>query len=367
MNAAPFSLSPGTATHGDVTVCDLSLGEPRRQEFPGSLCKNLLDRVAINHYYPAFGLLELRQEVHTRFYPALDPSTLSIFMTHGAIHGIDLLLRAALKAGDEILLPDPGFPPYQKLAEFNLARCKTYSLRAHAHGFAFDVERIAEALTPATRILVINSPNNPSGAMLSAQQREDLRILLLDYPELLVISDEVYSEIIYSEKLHYSLAGLTPKTYVVNSFSKTFGLQGFRIGWIAAPRHHLPKLGSYLQNSVGCVSSLGQEIVLELMATAHWTPCCYQDARQLASLILSEAGLQFALPEGAFFILIRVADDALAAHLLAEEGIKVVPGHVFGSTTRGWIRACFAQKDGDVRRDFQRLAHSIKRLHLDDL
>lgn len=203
--------------------------------------------------------------------------------------------------------------------------------------------------------------------MLSAEQRDELRILLQDYPELIVISDEVYSEIVYSEKKHHTLAGLSPRVYIVNSFSKTFSLQGFRIGWIAAPPQDLPELRSYLQNSVGCVSSLGQEIVLELLVTPHWTPCCYQNARSLASTILREECLQFIVPEGAFFILIKVRDDAVAARRLAADGIKVVPGHSFGSMTRGWIRACFAQKDVEVRRDFQRLARSIKRLHLDSL
>ncbi|MDQ3231762.1 MAG: pyridoxal phosphate-dependent aminotransferase [Pseudobdellovibrionaceae bacterium] len=221
VNAAPFSLSPQADSRSDGLVCDLSLGEPRRQNFPAEICKSLLDLAAINHYYPAYGLPALRQNIQNRFYPQLNPADYMVFMTHGAIHGIDLLLRSALKPGEEILLPDPGFPPYQRLAELIGVKSRTYNLVHTEHGFAFDIESIAQALTPDTRVLVINSPHNPTGAMLRPEQIQQLGILLKDFPDLLLISDEVYSEIVYTEP-HQTLAGITPRTYVVNSFSKTF-------------------------------------------------------------------------------------------------------------------------------------------------
>ncbi len=372
-NAAPFSLqssampSPSASQKEWLQSFDLSLGEPRRQVFPGDLVKSVLNYEAINYYYPAYGLNDLRSAIQERFYPNLSAHAYTVLMTHGAINAIDLLMRSHLKAGDEILIPNPCFPPYHQLAAFVGAKVKSYLMPRTTDGFEFDIEGLRGSVGDQTKLLFINSPHNPTGAMLSWTQRQSLRRLLEDFPQLLVISDEVYSDIIFEPGSHLSLAGLSPRVLVVNSFSKTFSMQGFRIGWILAPEAQIPLLSPYLQNSIGCVSSLGQEIVKELLLSSFWKPCSYIQARDIACRILRESGIEYAVPKGAFFLLIAVQDDLAASRALAQEGIKVVPGSAFGSQTSGWIRVCFAQTDDQVERAFTQLVRVFQDLQLGPL
>ena len=357
---APASCHTQVSDGGSKSVLfDLSMGEPRRQRFPAELLKNILVLPRVNYYYPACGHSELRASVLTRFYPRVDPSEFSTLITHGAINALDILIRALVMPEDEVLIASASFPPYSRLASFSHARIKTYPIAFGDGGFRFDINGIASAITPHTRVLVINSPHNPTGAMLSVAQRDELIVLLRQYPRLNLISDEVYSEIVYDGYEHFSMAGLHERAFVVNSFSKSYSLQGLRLGWIIAPLSSLERLAPFIYHSLGCASSLGQEIALELLHSENFLPCSYSKARAIATKVLDKFSVPYSKPRGSFFILIKVADESAVLNKLASAGIKAVGGSLFGETTQGFIRCCFAQDDRMVQQGFTSLAHAI--------
>ena len=360
-HAAPFSFDPpGPRGRPGKMLFDLSIGEPRRQKFPGKLLQDVLLRERINHYYPAFGLAALRSAIISRFYPEIALPNYTVMMTHGAINGIDILMRAFVAAGDEILIADPAFPPYYHLAGFTRAKVRSYQLTQTHDGFSLDIESIATAVTKQTRMLIINSPNNPTGALLSALQRQALIDLLDRFPKLILISDEVYGEIVFDEYLHLTLAGIHQRIFCVSSFSKSFSLQGLRLGWIVAATSAIDVLAPYFQSGIGCISSVGQEMALELLTSNDWKPCSYAEARSDVCRILDYSTLSYIKPKGSFFVLIKVAQESSALAALQEVGIKAVGGTLFGQTTRDYIRCCFAQSDSDVKQGFTLLAHTLR-------
>jgi aminotransferase len=359
-----FALGSGTEPEGHPAgkPIDLGLGEPTRDPFSGALAWASLGVQGVNHYYPALGLDKLRSLIMERYYPKVGTDDHTVLVTHGAINGLDLIFRAFVTPGDEVLVADTGFPPYLKLAQFARASLKTYSLRGDASGFHFNVRSIIDGLTPRTRVLIVNAPHNPTGACLDERQIRQLRRALDNYPNVLLVSDEVYSEVLIGASQHLTLGGLSDRCLVVNSFSKSLALQGFRVGWILAPNSLGEALVPFFTNAIGAVSSLGQEIALRALSGSTGAASNYRRSVQLVSGILDDYGISYLMPAGGFFILIKVRDDMRACVGLRQLGVTVVPGSGFGHATRGWIRACFAKDDETLVAGFSRLAAGLIKL-----
>ena len=322
---------------------NLTLGEPRLSEFPYELLDELKGVDQINNYYPSLGDPLLRQRISDKYYPQL--SGANIIITQGAIGALDVIFRSVLNCDSEILIPNPGFPPYEKLAEFTGARVTRYHINLYSSSSLIDWDHILKIVSDKTKILLINSPHNPSGKLFTLKDRDFLKQLLLHYPNLNFVMDEVYRDLIYSSLTHHDLSEFIERGYVINSFSKIYPLQGARIGWVLSCPEKIKHMSIYYNNAYGAISSFGQELAKHLLQkNINYMPR-YFDARELGCQILNEYGVDYILPDGAFFICINyMRSDLDVVAELNDLGVQVVPGSAFGTLGAGLIRVSFAQK-----------------------
>ena len=243
---------------------NLTLGEPRLSDFPYELFDQLKNIPQINNYYPSLGDPGLRQNIIDKYYGHL--STSNIIITHGAIGALDVILRSTLDADSEILLPDPGFPPYEKQAQLTGAKIIKYNINLYSNASLIDWDHILKNITDKTRIILLNSPHNPSGKIFTLKDRDFLKQILVHYPNLNFVMDEVYRDLIYSGLPHYDMVEFIERGYIINSFSKIYPLQGARIGWVVSNAENIQKMSLIYNNAYGAISSFGQELAKLLLA-----------------------------------------------------------------------------------------------------
>jgi aspartate/methionine/tyrosine aminotransferase len=332
-------------------VYNLTLGEPRLSEFPYELLDQLKNVEQINNYYPSLGDQGLRQSILDKYYGHLKTS--NIIITHGAIGALDVILRSTLDSTSEILLPNPGFPPYEKLAQLTGARIIKYNINLYSSASLVDWDHILKNVTDQTKILLLNSPHNPSGKLFTLKDRDFLKQLLLHYPNLMFVMDEVYRDLIYSTLSHYDLTEFIDRGYIINSFSKIYPLQGARIGWVIASEENTQKMSVIYNNAYGAISSFGQELAKLLMAkNIDYIPR-YYEAREAGCKILDHYGVDYLFPNGAFFIFVNyMRSDLDVISELKELGVHAVPGSAFGTLGTGYIRVSFAQTSEVLRESF---------------
>ncbi len=335
----------------DQVVYNLTLGEPRLSDFPYELLDNLKQIEKINNYYPSFGDPALRQQILNRYYK--DLSLNNIVISHGAIGALDVIMRSKLTTGSEILISDPGFPPYEKLARFAGATVLKYKINLHCSETMIDWDSIRKTITGKTKIILINSPHNPSGKVFTELDMQLLNEMLDYYPDLIFVMDEVYRDLIYTSLPHYDLSSLLERGYIVNSFSKIFPMQGARIGWVISSEEKIQEMAVYYNNAYGAISSFGQELAKLILAkNINYCPR-YKKAKSTACAILDQYKVDYVTPEGAFFICVNyVAPDLEVISELEQLGVLAVPGSAFGSISSGYIRLSFAQNEKVLKESF---------------
>ncbi|HQD06701.1 MAG TPA: pyridoxal phosphate-dependent aminotransferase [Bacillota bacterium] len=316
-------------------------------------------------YSPGPGLRPLREalarEMTLRGRPTLPEE---IVVTPGAKFAIAATLLLFLGPGDEVIMPNPGYPPDEFWARYLKARIKYFSFSDPRH---VDVEHLTRLITPRTRLLVLNSPQRPNGQLI--ENTEEIAAAMARYPHVAIVSDEIFSKIVYPPHQHRSISSfpeLRDRTLVIDTFSKTYAMTGLRIGWVAAPPRLAEKIDILLQNSCTNVSTIIQEAAL----AALQAPASYQRdllekltrKRNLAWEILSASPyLKADLPQGAFYYFVKLPglDDKEAARKLLAEGLAVVPGSAFGTAGSGFIRLTFTLEDDRLREGLTLLTEFI--------
>lgn len=311
---------------------NLSIGQP---DFPvpdsvREAAKRAIDE-GWNRYTPTQGIEPLRAGVARKLARdnGVEVATDDVLITSGSSGGIFLAYAAVLDPGDEIIIPDPYFVMYTQLAAFFGARAvlvDTYP------DFQLDPEKVARAITPRTKAILLNSPNNPTGAVWS---EEALRAVgeLADRHGLLVISDEVYESFVYDDAKHFSLGSVYPNTLTLNAFSKSHALTGWRIGYAAGPSRLLDKMKELQQYSFVCAPSFAQVAVLAALDAGPAAPVAtYQRRRDLVYEGLRER-FEVVKPQGAFYIMPKI--DSADATAFVEQAIRnrvlLIPGSIFSS------------------------------------
>jgi aspartate aminotransferase len=326
----------------EITTYNLGVGEPLLSQTPEGIYSNAFNKNNINLYYPAFGDLELRLLILKKYYPEL--STECIAITNGAIGAIDFVLRALRCDNAEILLPDPGFPPYKKLADFSSYKTHFYKIDTKNSDIILDWNSIFDQVNENTKIILLNSPHNPTGKIMS---KDDLAILikLLDkYKTLSFIMDEVYRDLVYENIDHVNLTKLIGRGYIIGSFSKVYPIQGARVGWVVTGFDNQKKLAPYFQNAYGSVSSFGQEIAKEFIYSNVNYKNIYEESRASTLKLLDDGYVNYVYPKGAFYFFIDIGtDDIKFSKYLASKGVIVIPGSAFGQNGKNHIRISFAQ------------------------
>jgi aspartate aminotransferase len=336
-------------------VIHLEIGEPDFAT-PGHIVEAGMRalRDGHTHYCPAPGLPELREAcaVHLSAHRGLDIDPGRVVVAPGAKPFLFFGVLATCDPGDEVIYPNPGFPIYESVIRFAGATPVPLPL-VEERGFAFTADDLAERLSPRTRLVILNSPANPTGGIVPPQLTAEIAAVLAGH-DCWILSDEVYSEMLYGGR-HDTVAahhGLLDRTLLVDGFSKTFAMTGWRLGYAALPEALVEPITRLLINSVSCTAPAVQlagvaalqgprDDVLAMMAEF--------DRRRDAVVagLNGLPGVSCVMPQGAFYAFPNITGTgmdarAVADRLLSEAGVAVLAGTAFGAYGEGYLRLSYA-------------------------
>jgi aspartate/methionine/tyrosine aminotransferase len=344
-------------------VIHLEIGEPDFDTPPHvvAAAQEALAR-GFTHYVPAPGILELRTAVAAFLERTgrLRTNPDRVVVTPGAKPIMFFTILALCQEGDEVLYPDPGFPMYPSIAAFAGARPVPVPLREE-HRFRMDPDELASLVTDRTRLIVLNSPNNPCGGMLTPDDVEAVARLAIEH-DLVVLTDEVYWAIRYAGDYPSVLGvdGMAERTVLLDGWSKTFAMTGWRLGFGVFPQALVEPVTRLVINSVSCTSAFSQHAAVAALE-GPWAPvermvAAFRERRDVVVAGLNAVpGISCQEPAGAFYAFPRVADLGvpaadLADLLLADGGVACLPGTAFGAYGQGYLRLSYANSVDRLRR-----------------
>ena len=327
------------------------------------------------HYTSNFGLMELRQAIADKLKREnnVDYTASEVLVTVGLSEAVFAVLATILEEGDEILVPDPVWLNYINVPNLLGAKAVTYGLTEET-GFQMNLEEVKAKITSKTRAIVIITPNNPTGGVLSEDVLKELAEIAISN-DLMVISDEVYERLVYDGAKHISIAslpGMKERTFTMNGMSKAYAMDGWRLGYVAAPEEYILAMNKFHQHNTTCapnfvqvaaIAALNEEgdEVKEMVKE-------YQRRRDYAVKAINEIpGLHCECPKGAFYIFINckslnMKSADLAAWLLENAKIALVPGDVFGPGGEGYLRMSFANSYENVVEGCAQLKKGVEQL-----
>ena len=320
------------------------------------------------------GMLELRQEISKYLRRRFDleyDGTNQILVTVGGSEAIDLALRVLVNRGDEVIIPVPSFVCYGPLTEM-AGGVPVYVELTAENGFRLTPEQLKAAITPRTKVLVLPFPSNPTGGIMERQDLEAIAQVLVDN-DIMVISDEIYAELTYGQR-HVSPANipqLYDRTVVVNGFSKSHAMTGWRMGYVCAPQPVIAAMTKLHQFGIMSAPTTSQYAAIEAMRSgdediAHMKEE-YDRRRSYLVENLNRIGLDCFEPKGAFYVFpcIRssgLSSDEFCERFLREEKVAVIPGTAFGPGGEGYVRACYASSMRDLTESISRLDNFLQNL-----
>lgn len=312
-------------------------------------------------YTPANGLLELREAIARKLttennIPATAENTTVV---PGLTTGLLLVYLAIINPGDEVLVFDPYYPPYPHLAEMAGGKAVYVSTLPT---FQPDLDMLRASITHRTKILVINSPNNPTGAVYSHETLEELA-QIAEQHNLLVLSDEIYEHYVYGEE-HFSIGSIYPNTLTMNGFSKEYAMTGWRLGYVSGPSDVIGAINELQQYIVMSSSSIAQHAALT--ALKHRKPLSERYRRKRDMLIpsLHEMGFEVKGAEGAFYAFVKAPHDLTDIEFVdkaSEHGLIIVPGRAF-SQLHGYVRISYGASLETVARGIEALRKTVEDL-----
>ncbi|WP_419871264.1 aminotransferase class I/II-fold pyridoxal phosphate-dependent enzyme [Candidatus Pristimantibacillus sp. PTI5] len=358
---------------GNKDIISLGVGEPDfvTPEHVRAACVRALE-LGKTSYTPNAGLLELREEIgiylHNSFQVQYEPEN-EIIVTVGGSEAIDLALRALIGPGDEILVPVPSYIAYSPIAQLNGGKVIEVETFAKDQ-FKVTAEALRAALTPRSKVLIINYPNNPTGGIM---KHEDWLPIakLVEENNLIVISDEIYAELTYDGK-HVSFAslpGMKERTLLISGFSKAFAMTGWRIGYACGHQELIAAMLKIHQYTVMCAPIIGQIAAIESLRNGleekDMMIDAYAQRRRMFVKGLRDIGLPCHEPRGAFYAFPSIAhtgldSDAFAQKLLFEAGVATVPGHVFGLGGEGFLRCSYASSVARLTEALDRMDRCLR-------
>ncbi len=326
------------------------------------------------HYSSNAGFLELRDEIsrylHRRFELSYHPED-EILVTVGGSEGIDLALRALVGPGDEVIIPEPSFVAYQGCTTFTGATPKVIELKAE-NEFKLTKEELLAAITPKTKVLIMPFPNNPTGAIMTKEELQDIVDVIKDR-NIVIISDEIYAELTYETK-HVSIASFEEvknQTLLINGFSKAYAMTGWRLGYACGPKTLIQAMKKIHQYAIMCSPTTSQYAAIEAMrngdASVEMMVKEYNRRRRVLVDGFRKLGLDCFEPLGAFYVFpciesTGLSSDEFCEQLLLSEKVLAVPGNAFGACGEGYIRACYAASYEDIKEALVRIERFLTQL-----
>ncbi|MHB8612667.1 MAG: pyridoxal phosphate-dependent aminotransferase [Candidatus Dormibacteraceae bacterium] len=325
------------------------------------------------HYTPASGIFEAREAVAGFVSRTLktDVDPTEVVLVPGSKNVLLFTLLACIEPGDEVILPDPGYPAYASQVNFIGGVVKTVTLREES-GFRMDLDELASLVTPKTRMLIVNTPQNPTGGVLT---EEDVKFVcdISHEHDLLVVSDEIYSQLVYG--FHHvspmSYPGMRERTVLMDGLSKSYAMTGWRLGYAVAPKALAAKLDQLMINSSSCAAGFTQMAAIEALSAPESEHAVarmvkvFEHRRNLVVDGLNEIpGMRCARPQGSFYVFPNIEETGfdeheLADRLLAEAGVAVLPGTAFGHAGKGFIRLAYTQSEEELKLGLDRIGEFI--------
>ncbi len=353
----------------DPDVISLGVGEPDfdtpwhvREEGIYSLTKGK------TFYSPNAGLKSLRDEISAfmqrRYGLSYDPAH-EIIVTVGGSEAIDLAFRAMLDPGDEVIVPEPSYVSYKPCAVLAGGVPRVLELR-EKDAFKLRPEDLERCINEKTKILLLCYPNNPTGAVMDREDLEPIAELVKKH-DLFVVSDEIYSELNYTGRPHVSIAtlpGMRERTIVINGFSKSYAMTGWRLGYTAGPRHIMDQMLKIHQYAIMCAPTTAQYAAVEALKNGdediEYMRREYDGRRRYLLKRFRDMGIGCFEAEGAFYVFpdisrFGLSSDEFAQRLLHEQKLAVVPGTAFGSSGEGHLRVSYAYSLNDLKRALDRI------------
>ena len=318
-------------------------------------------------YTPTSGIPELREEVARKFKQdnGLDYKSEQVVISCGAKHSLYNLFQVLLGSGDEVILPSPYWVSYPEMAYLAGATPVIVETRQE-EGFRLSPEALRKAVTPRTKLVVLNSPSNPTGAVMGEKDLRALAEIIVE-KNLLCVSDEIYEYYLYAGQKHVSIASfndeIKKRTFVVNGTSKSYSMTGLRIGYLAGDAEVVKKIGILQDHSTSNPTSISQKMALAALKL----PQSYRDevrakfekrAKRMVELLSQVQGFKPFTPQGAFYVFCDISGTGKASEPLCEEllekiHVAVIPGKSFGSDKH--VRLSFATGEKDIEEGIQRI------------
>jgi aspartate/methionine/tyrosine aminotransferase len=360
--------------HGRTAI-PLHAGEPDF-DTPNEIVESAVSalRKGHTHYSPASGLPGVKGAIaehvsETRGIP-VDPE--QVVVVPGAKPMIYYAILALCQAGDEVICPDPSYPFYASVANFVGAKVVSLPLTMET-GFGFDPDLLKSLVTVNTRLIVLNSPSNPTGGVLCRSDLQTIADLAL-HRNLWVLSDEIYSHIIYDAP-HESIAslpGMADRTILVDGHSKTYSMTGWRLGYGVMPQQLATEISKLVLNTVSCTATFTQlagaealrgsgEAVSDMVATFR------RRRDRIVSKLNRLPGVACLKPKGAFYVFPKIDVDTmtsreLSLYLLTSAGVATYPGSAFGNQGEGFVRLSFACSEAEIDEGIDRIAAALEKL-----
>ena len=321
------------------------------------------------------GLLELRKEicryVKQNYNLAYDYKSETV-VTVGGSEGIDLFIRAVTNPGDEIIVPEPSFVCYNPIVSVCGGVPVTLETKVEDN-FKININALKALITPKTKAIVLPYPNNPTGAILEKKELEEIAALLRG-TDILVISDEIYASLTYGDKKHISIAsleGMRERTVVINGFSKTFAMTGWRLGYALGPAPIIKQMTKLHQFAIMSAPTTSQYAAIEALKNAteetEKMKAEYDFRRRFVVHEFNRIGLECFNPEGAFYCFPCIRSTGLSSEqfcerLLNEKHVAVVPGTAFGACGEGFIRVSYCYSVDHLKTALARIEEFIEEL-----
>ncbi len=315
------------------------------------------------------GLLSLREQIVSKLAAVngLGVSVENVVVTTGAVGGLSTALMAILEPGEEVLIPDPGWPNFEMMIVCSHGVPSFYPL-SRQNGFWPEIDVLEDLVTSRCKAIILNSPANPTGAVFPAE-RVKARVDFAARHDLYLIADEVYEQLVF-EAEHVSPGRFDRDGRVVgvHSFSKTYAMTGWRVGYAVASRSVAELIAKLQEPYFSCASSVSQKAAeAALMGSQDCVAEMrrqYQEHRDLAANLLTDAGLAFVKPQGTFYTLVDISQFGFdsytfAGRLLQEARVAVAPGRTFGPSGDGYIRVSLAPTAAEIREGLTRLASFV--------
>ncbi|HHV64274.1 MAG TPA: pyridoxal phosphate-dependent aminotransferase [Peptococcaceae bacterium] len=356
-------------------IIHLEIGEP---DFPTPL--NIIEKgreamlAGMTKYTPSAGLIEARQVIadyigRTRGY-TVDPD--EVVMTAGGKPIMFYAILAVVDPGDEVIYPNPGFPIYESVINFAGGIPVPIPLREE-NEFRMDIEELEALITPKTKMLIINSPHNPTGSMLTKEDLERLAEILLD-KEITILSDEIYENIVYEGRSFSitSFPGMREKTIILNGFSKTYAMTGWRAGYGVMPKEIAKHITKLVTNSTSCLAGFTQMACIEaLTGPQEEVRARVEQFRLRRDRIVdglnSIKGITCLKPHGSFYVFPNIKEFGMSSmemadYLLYNAGVATLNGSSFGAFGEGYLRLSYANSLENIEKAITRIKEALEKL-----